>query len=115
VTLLQGDSGEVLASIVAQLESPALFWLDAHYSEGNTARGSLETPVRRELEVILRSPPDHVILVDDARSFGTGDYPSLDAVQALVEELRSGWKCYVATDVIRIHPPLAKRTPLGRT
>jgi hypothetical protein len=106
VTLLEGDSGVLISSIVAGLEAPALFWLDAHYSEGNTARGSVYTPIKRELEVILRSPFEHVILVDDARSFGSGDYPSLDEVRALVAAIRPRWTMSVATDVIRIHPLL---------
>ncbi len=77
VTILRGDSGELMPSIVAGLEGPALFWLDGHYSAGITARGSLETPVQRELEAVLGSKTGyHVILVDDARCFGSGDFPT---------------------------------------
>ncbi len=106
VTLLQGDSADLIESVVARLAGPALFWLDGHYSAGITALGALATPVREELDVILRSRHDHVILVDDARCFGTGDYPNLDAVSKMVTELRPGWTCRVADDVIRIHPPV---------
>jgi hypothetical protein len=105
VTLLQGDSGDLIEKVLADLEGPALFWLDAHYSEGNTARGSLETPVWRELQAILASPEEHVVLIDDARHFGTGDYPSIEAIRGLVESSRPGWTCNVATDIIRIHRP----------
>jgi hypothetical protein len=99
-----------MQSVVTRLDGPALFWLDGHYSAGITARGSLETPVQRELEIILASANDHVILVDDARCFGTGDFPTLDAVRALVAELRPGWTCVVNDDIIRIHAP-AMRGP----
>jgi hypothetical protein len=105
VTLLEGDSADLMESVVAQLERPALFWLDGHYSAGITAHGSLDTPVQRELEIILASADNHVILVDDARCFGSGDYPTLDAVQALVGRLRPGWTCHVEDDIIRIHAP----------
>jgi len=104
VMLLEGDSADLMESVVAQLEGPALFWLDGHYSTGITAHGNLDTPVQRELEIILASADDHVILVDDARCFGSGDYPTLDAVQALVGRLRPGWTCHVEDDIIRIHP-----------
>lgn len=104
VTLLEGDSADLMESVVARLEEPALFWLDGHYSAGITAHGSLDTPVQRELEIILASADNHVILVDDARCFGSGDYPTLDAVQALVGRLRPDWTCVVEDDIIRIHP-----------
>jgi hypothetical protein len=104
VTLLEGGSADLMESVVAQLEGPALFWLDGHYSAGITAHGNLDTPVQRELEIILASADNHVILVDDATCFGSGDYPTLDAVQALVGRLRPGWTCVVQDDIIRIHP-----------
>jgi predicted O-methyltransferase YrrM len=107
VTLLQGDSGELMQSLLARLDGPALFWLDGHYSGGITALGSSETPVQRELETILGSALDSVILVDDARCFGTGAYPTLDDVRALVERLRPGWTCVTKDDIIRIHPTVA--------
>ena len=105
VILLEGDSADLIETVVARLGGPALFWLDGHYSAGNTARASLDTPIRRELEEILGSHYAHVILVDDARHFGTGDYPTLDAVRALVAERRPGWTCVVKNDVIRIAAP----------
>lgn len=104
VFLLEGDSSDLIGSVLARLDGPALFWLDGHWSEENTARGGLDTPVWRELEEILGSPHHHVVLVDDARGFGTGDYPTLDAVRALVEDRRPGWSCAVADDIIRIAP-----------
>ena len=84
ITLLRGDSGEVLEELTKVLESPALFWLDGHYSAGETARGVKDTPILEELEHILGScEKRHVIVVDDARCFGTEPaYPT-------VEELRS--------------------------
>ena len=106
VTLLEGDSADLMESVVAQLEGPALFWLDGHYSAGITAHGNLDTPVQRELEIILGSADNHVILVDDARCFGSGDYPTLDAVRTLVGRLRPDWTCVVEDDIIRIHAPV---------
>jgi hypothetical protein len=109
VTILEGDSADLMGSVVAQLDGPALFWLDGHYSAGITAHGNLDTPVQRELEIVLSSAGDHVVLVDDARCFGSGDYPTLDAVRTLVGRLRPGWTCVVQDDIIRIHAPSLPR------
>jgi hypothetical protein len=43
VELVHGDSGDVMPQIVSGLDAPALFWLDAHYSGGVTARGREDT------------------------------------------------------------------------
>ena len=34
VSLLEGESGEVLATLVPTLDETALFWLDGHFSDG---------------------------------------------------------------------------------
>ncbi len=78
IKILQGDSGEVLKDLVPTLESRALFWLDGHYSGGQTAKGAKDCPIYEELKSILSSPLNHVILIDDARLFiGANDYPTV--------------------------------------
>jgi len=86
IQILQGDSAQQMPGILAQLQQPGLFWLDAQYSGGITAHGPLETPIQQELELILRRPvAGHVILIDDAREFvGQHDYPTLEQIQQLV-------------------------------
>ena len=49
VEIIQGDSGKVLNQIIAKLDSPAIFWLDGHYSGGVTAKGESDTPIFNEL------------------------------------------------------------------
>lgn len=86
VRLLQGDSGQRIPDVLQELDRPALFWLDGHYSAGNTAKAGLNTPVVEELNHILAHPVrDHVILIDDARLFnGTDDYPTIDNIREQV-------------------------------
>ena len=107
VTLLQGDSGEVLPELLPRIGEPCLFWLDGHFSGGHTAKGRLATPIVAELQAIFAHPVDgHVILVDDARGFGTlPDYPSLDALRALVAARAPRLTFEVSDDIIRIQPP----------
>lgn len=80
-----GDSAQVLPRLLADLDEPAVFWLDAHWCGGETARGTRETPIVQELLAILNHPiRTHAILVDDAWIFGTGDYPPLGFVLDLL-------------------------------
>lgn len=106
VELIHGDSGREIAGVVARLPGPAIFWLDGHYSGGDTARGDNDTPVNEELRAILApGRPNHVVLIDDARCFGTSPaYPTLEQVRQLVQSLRPGWRVEVETDSIRIFP-----------
>ncbi|MEK6285225.1 MAG: hypothetical protein AABO57_05750 [Acidobacteriota bacterium] len=106
ITILRGDSGDILPQLLRDLRVPSLFWLDAHYSHGITARGELETPIMRELESILHHDVSgHVILIDDVRCFtGEHDYPTVEEVQQFVFSTRPELKFSVADDIIRIHP-----------
>ena len=86
--------------------APAVFWLDGHFSAGPTARADLDTPIVEELEAVLtHDRDDHVVLIDDARLFGTGDYPTIDQVRAQVARHRPHWQVDVHTDIIRAHRP----------
>lgn len=105
VALLKGDSGALMPQIVSQLQHPALFWLDGHYSGGITAKGALATPVSAELQAVLSSQVHgHVILIDDARCFdGTDDYPRLEDLMALIRAT-GRYDIEVSTDIIRLTP-----------
>lgn len=107
VRILHGDSATLLPRLLAELDEPALFWLDAHYSGGITARGNADTPIMTELRTILEADRRaHVILIDDARCFGDDPaYPRIEDVAALVRECRVHWAVEVSEDVIRIYEP----------
>jgi hypothetical protein len=106
VELIQGDSARVLPGIIARLDAPALFWLDGHYSGGDTALGDSITPVNEELRAIFKPDlPAHVVLIDDARCFGVyPEYPTIEKVREIVHASRPGWHVDVENDCIRIHP-----------
>lgn len=105
VKLLQGDSGQLLPSVVASLSEPALFWLDGHYSGGRTGQGDLDTPISAELQTILMSPvAGHVILIDDMRCFdGKHDYPHLDELMSLIRS-HGHYRTEISADIMRLTP-----------
>ncbi len=84
VKLFQGDSGEILGDVIQDITTPIVFWLDGHYSAGETSKADLDTPIIKEIDHIAAHPlaKEHVLLIDDARCFdGTNDYPKEDALK----------------------------------
>ncbi|MBV6391445.1 MAG: hypothetical protein KPEEDBHJ_00653 [Anaerolineales bacterium] len=106
VKILQGDSGDVIGGLMKEIDRPALFWLDGHWSADETARGKKSTPVMEELEHILRAKDlRHVILIDDARAFGKSeDYPAMAELETFILSLRKNVKIFSDDDIIRILP-----------
>ncbi len=115
VELIHGDSGTELGRIMERIHQPALFWLDGHYSAGDTARGEKDTPIFDELNHILRAPDlGHVIVIDDARCLGTDPaYPTLPALRAHVLSRRPGATMVIEDDSVRITPPNSPRPRLS--
>ena len=102
ITILHGDSSKVLQEITRQISSPCLYWLDAHYSGGETAHGKDETPILAELSSILeRGNPQDVILIDDARLFTGGVYPTLETLTEIARGSHLP-RCEVRNDIIHI-------------
>ena len=106
VTLLRGDSAATLPAVLERIDSPALFWLDGHYSGGVTARGSVDYPVIDELcHIGTHRINDHVVLIDDARLFtGGGGTPSLGSVLDAARGALPGHVVEIRRDVIAVFP-----------
>jgi hypothetical protein len=117
IHFLLGDSAARLPEIVAELRGPVLYWLDAHWCEGETAGADDTIPLQGELETIdaSASGADSVILIDDAdfflggpwQGYGAGRYPSFIEV---ADRLRAHHPRYVTVldDVIMAGPPSAR-------
>jgi hypothetical protein len=111
VRVVLGDSRTRLAETLADLHDPALLWLDAHWSGGETAGAGSECPLPEEIAAINASSADHGILVDDARCFlsppprphRAEQWPDLAMVIAL---LTNGGRRYVVVhdDVLMAVP-----------
>jgi hypothetical protein len=103
IEIYQGDSGAVLQKIIPKLDRPTLFWLDAHYSGGITAKGEKECPVFEELATIFSSTHHHIVLIDDARCFtGKHDYPTIKALEEFVFQHKPEYTLRVKDDIIRL-------------
>jgi len=95
IECLLGNSADLLPEIVKRIATPALFWLDAHASGGETTN-TCRNPILQELQTILsHRVHGHVVLIDDARGH--------DLV-AIRHSLPSGFIMTVRNDVIRIVP-----------
>jgi len=106
IEIIHGDSKDILPRILSNITEPCLFWLDAHYSGGITARGKKETPIMEELNCILSHPlkETFVILIDDARLFiGLNDYPDIKEIKSIIYKKYPGWMLEIKDDIIRIH------------
>ena len=103
VSILQGDSGMILPKLMKDVQSPALFWLDGHYSAGFTAKGEKDCPIHEELDAIFSSSPHpHILLIDDARLFvGEGDYPTIESLSAFIRSKNPKYRIQVKDDIIR--------------
>ena len=113
ITIIQGDSANVLSSLLQSLNERALFWLDGHYSSefyynGEyiiTAKSDKNTPIEQELDILLSSEFTDIILIDDARLFiGVHDYPTIEAIKGKVKTSGKNYSVFIDTDIIHIVP-----------
>lgn len=106
VHIIHGQSGEILPEILKHITQPCLFWLDAHWSGGSTAKGEVETPIMLELQCILnhKEAENHVVLIDDARLFtGSNNYPTLKTLEHFILNIHPSWVFEIGEDIIRVH------------
>jgi len=107
VTLVVGDSGSVLQGVLREIRTKPLFWLDAHYSDGGTARGVIDTPIVQEIDVILSHCPESIVLIDDARMFnGKDSYPTLAELRTQIARRAPSWTMEIKHDIIRLGPKM---------
>lgn len=87
VHVLHGTSEAVFPELLPKLAGDVTFWLDGHYSGGETFQGQSDSPLWSELEEISNNIGGYgntAVLVDDIRFCGpTSDveysgYPTLD-------------------------------------
>lgn len=70
-----GSSESILPEIIKELDGPTIFFLDAHYSGGDTSHGNVICPIYEELEIIMKLKHKCIIIIDDFRDFNTSWMP----------------------------------------
>jgi len=119
VNLHYGDSSKVLNNLVDTIYEPTIFFLDAHYSGGETSYGLNEDkgcPLLRELNILSKRNHDDIIIIDDMRLMGkisvsgieNSEYPptEFDFRHITIENITNNYKknCYIynCNDIDRI-------------
>jgi hypothetical protein len=104
VRIFCGDSRVVIPEVLALLNGPALFWLDAGYY-GWVGMRTDDQRLSAELEMILSHEYPHVVLLDDARGLtGRDGIPSVSDVKDYVESKFPQRSVEVKYDIMRITP-----------
>jgi len=80
---------------LSNLNERAVFWLDGHYSFGDTSYHGTVCPVLQELEIIKNHHiKTHTILVDDVRLYGTREFAdiTLQEVGAMIKSMNPAYE-----------------------
>ncbi len=88
IEFILGDSKDKLKKVLKKIgNKKAIFWLDAHCSEGITSMGESYTPILDEIRDIERHSSEGTILIDDLRLFKSDKrYPSIEDIHASTEK-----------------------------
>jgi hypothetical protein len=116
IEFVLGESPAYMRALLPTLETPALFWLDAHWCGPQTYGLSRECPVLDELGALNRSDVEHFILIDDARLFlappplphKAAHWPGIREISECVAKHRSNRYVAVYEDVIYCVPGHAR-------
>ena len=101
VRLWKGDSAYLLKDMIADIQKPVTFWLDGHYSEGDTCKCEHEHPLMFELAQIADHPvKNHLILIDDWRDYSKWEKD----IRAIATRIFSNPRFSLVGDIFVITP-----------
>jgi hypothetical protein len=123
IHLINADSTTGLETALDSLsEARTIFWLDAHYSGGDTAKGQSNTPIKSELLAILaRQQRSDIILIDDLRYFWQArpgflqhdalpGYPAVRDLVGLLNTQGRQYDCFFLCDALLAVPSNLRET-----
>jgi len=102
ITILHGDSSQLLSQAIALSSGKILFWLDGHYSGKGTGIGQEISPILRELDAIAISGiTEYCLIIDDRRLFENGtDYPEVGILLNKLRELSPTYEVVYDRDAL---------------
>jgi hypothetical protein len=76
-----GNSSTEIINICKNINTNTVFFLDGHWSAGDTGRGTKDCPLYEELDGIMKNlKHKSIIIIDDVRLFGKGPKYSNEVV-----------------------------------
>ena len=87
-----GDSSDIIKNILPDINENVIFWLDGHFSSGETAQGKKDCPLIEEITHINElCKKDGIIIIDDLRLFGTNvaeDWSDI-TIESVIEPIKN--------------------------
>ncbi len=102
-----GDSTLLLSKIIAPMDKPITFWLDAH-CQASLQADHMNTAILLELEQIKQHPiKTHTILIDDMHSFGTAEHNHIAIAQLIkkIKEINNNYQISIRYDALIAQAP----------
>jgi len=114
-TVYDGDSSLILNQVLSTISGKAIIWLDGHFSGyfngGDTALGSINTPIKAELKCIKDSGiKNSIVLIDDIRLFDKlvnivpqldlGGYPDISEMCSMLLDINPDYEIVVMGDML---------------
>ena len=72
INFILGDSSTEIKNVLPRLKYDTIFFLDGHWSAGNTGKGGKDYPLYEEIQSIMSFNKSAIIIIDDVRLFGKG-------------------------------------------
>lgn len=90
ITFLLGDSVDVFKSLLPTISNNTIFFLDGHYSGGDTGKGFRDVPILEECELVnslfIHSA---IVIIDDYRLFGTDNHDWTELTKEKIDKIFS--------------------------
>ena len=99
VEIIHGDTAQIMGDVLAKIQEPVTFWLDAHLESDHPQQfnGKQHCPLYAELTFIMNHQiKTHTIMVDDMKIIGTnhfwGGTVAKDHIQHMIEAINADYK-----------------------
>ncbi|NMC76452.1 MAG: hypothetical protein GYA60_04055 [Candidatus Methanofastidiosa archaeon] len=108
IKIFEGDTRDHFKKLSAENDN-ILYWLDSHWSGGETYGEEDECPLIEELNIIFKNKKNCAVLIDDARFFlspppSPHKISSWPSIKDIVENIPNDYHVMVYDDVVYLVP-----------